>query len=182
MVDVSDKPATRRVAEARCLVHTTADVDDLLRHPPDGVDLLTMSRLAGIAAGKQTSLLIPLCHPLRLDTIDLDIAPLQDGFRVATTVGVVEKTGVEMEALTACAVAALGLIHALRHADPRATVGELTLWHKSGGRSGTWQRDPNGDLPSTRVNEELRITSQQPRSGASRGRTEKLSTGTYKDE
>ncbi len=80
MVDVTGKPATRRIAEARCLVRTVADVDRLLAEPPGGPDLLASARFAGIMAAKQTSVLIPLCHPIRLDGIDVGVRALPDGF------------------------------------------------------------------------------------------------------
>jgi cyclic pyranopterin monophosphate synthase len=155
MVDVTGKPATYRIAEARCLVHTVADVDRLLSLTPGGSDLLASARFAGIMAAKQTSVLIPLCHPIRLDGIDVGVRLLPDGFAVAAVAVIIEKTGVEMEALTACTTAALVLVHALWTVDPLASVNDLTLWHKSGGRSGTWERgseweppsDPHGSLP-----------------------------------
>ena len=147
MVDVTGKPATHRLAEARCLVRTVADVDRLLAETPGGPDLLGSARYAGIMAAKQTSVLIPLCHPIRLDGIDVGIRPRPDGFEVAAVAAIIDKTGVEMEALTACATAALVLVHALWTVDPLASVDDLTLWHKSGGRSGTWQRGPAGDPP-----------------------------------
>jgi cyclic pyranopterin phosphate synthase len=146
MVDVTGKPATLRVAEARCLVRTVADVDRLLS-PPEGCDLLASARFAGIMAAKQTSVLIPLCHPIRLDGIDVGVRPLPDGFAIAAVAAITDRTGVEMEALTACATAALVLVHALWEVDPLASVDDLTLWHKSGGRSGTWERGSDGEPP-----------------------------------
>lgn len=147
MVDVTGKPATHRLAEARCRVRTVADVDRLLSLAPGGPDLLASARYAGIMAAKQTSVLIPLCHPIRLDGIDVAIGSRPDGFAVAAVAAVIDKTGVEMEALTACTTAALVLVQALWTVDPLASVDDLTLWHKSGGRSGTWKRGPAGDPP-----------------------------------
>ena len=84
--------------------------------------------------------MIPLCHPIRStgSTVEIDVVP--DGFSVRAVASVAERTGVEMEALTACAVAGLVLLQPLLDVDPRASVEDLTLWHKSGGRSGTWHR------------------------------------------
>ncbi len=152
MVDVTGKSDTRRLAEARCLVRTAADVNRLLSQTPEGSDLLTSARFAGIMAAKQTSVLIPLCHPIRLDGIDVGIRTRPDGFAVAAVASIIDKTGVEMEALTACAVAALVLVHALWTVDPQASVEDLTLWHKSGGRSGTWRRGPEANQ-ATRLEE-----------------------------
>jgi cyclic pyranopterin phosphate synthase len=143
MVDVTGKPATLRIAEAR----TVADVDRLLSRTPEDPDLLASARFAGIMAAKQTSVLIPLCHPIRLDGIDVGVRPLPDGFAVVAVAAITDKTGVEMEALTACTTAALVLVHALWTVDPSASVDDLTLWHKSGGRSGTWERGPDGSPP-----------------------------------
>jgi cyclic pyranopterin monophosphate synthase len=148
MVDVTGKSATHRLAEARCLVHTVADVDRLVLLTPD---LLASVRFAGIMAAKRTSELIPLCHPIRLDGIDVGVRPLPDGFAVAAVAAVIDKTGVEMEALTACTAAALVLVHALWAVDPLASVEELTLWHKSGGRSGTWERGADGNRTAADV-------------------------------
>jgi cyclic pyranopterin phosphate synthase len=147
MVDVTGKPATLRIAEARCRVRTVADVDRLLSRTPEDPDLLASARFAGIMAAKQTSVLIPLCHPIRLDGIDVGVRPLPDGFAVVAVAAITDKTGVEMEALTACTTAALVLVHALWTVDPSASVDDLTLWHKSGGRSGTWERGPDGSPP-----------------------------------
>ncbi len=148
MVDVTGKPATHRLAEARCLVRTGADVDRLLSKTTGAPDLLASARYAGIMAAKRTSVLIPLCHPIRLDGIDVGVRQRAGGFEVVAVAAIIEKTGVEMEALTACTTAALVLLHALWTIDPLASVDDLTLWHKSGGRSGVWQRGPAGEPPT----------------------------------
>ncbi len=140
MVDVSAKPVTRRVAEARCSVRSTQDIAGVLAHPPGGVDLVETARIAGVMAAKRTPDLVPLCHPLLLDGIAVDVHVVPGGFAVIAVVSVADRTGVEMEALTACAAAALVLVQALLDVDPRASVEDLTLWHKSGGRSGVWER------------------------------------------
>lgn len=149
MVDVSGKPVTRRVAEARCTVRTSGDVATVLARPPGGLDLVETARVAGIMAAKRTPALVPLCHPLLLDGIEVEVAVLPDGFAVRALTSVADRTGVEMEALTACAAAALVLVHALLVVDPDASVEDLTLWHKSGGRSGVWQRPAGVPSPTT---------------------------------
>jgi cyclic pyranopterin phosphate synthase len=140
MVDVTGKPATVRTAEARCVVRTTADVAAVLADPSTGVDLLEAARFTGMLAAKQTSSLIPLCHPLRIDGSSVDVRQGPDGFEVTATAAVTERTGVEMEALTACAAAALVLLQPLLAVDPGSSMEELTLWRKTGGRSGDWHR------------------------------------------
>ena len=91
-------------------------------------------------AAKRTPDLVPLCHPLLLDGFAVDVDVVPGGFTVRAVASVADRTGVEMEALTACAAAALVLVQALLEVDPRASVEDLTLWHKSGGRSGVWER------------------------------------------
>jgi cyclic pyranopterin phosphate synthase len=112
----------------------------VLGEGPDGLDAVEGARFAGIQAAKQTALLIPLCHPIRIDRVTVDVTVDVHRVEISAVTEIVERTGVEMEALTACAVAALTLIKALFHADPEASIEDLTLWHKSGGRSGDWVR------------------------------------------
>ncbi len=147
MVDVTAKPLTRRVALAKCAVVTTADATKVLDESPDGLDAVEGARFAGIQAAKQTSSLIPLCHPIRLDRVMVYVDVEVHKIEISAVTEIVERTGVEMEALTACAVAALSLVKALIHVDPHASIEDLTLWHKSGGRSGNWERSgPGGRL------------------------------------
>jgi cyclic pyranopterin monophosphate synthase len=147
MVDVMAKPLTRRVALAKCAVVTAADATKVLGESTDGPDAIEGARFAGIQAAKQTALLIPLCHPIRTDRVMVDVAVDVHKIEISAVTEIVERTGVEMEALTACAFAALSLVKALIHVDPHASIEELTLWHKSGGRSGTWERNgPGGGL------------------------------------
>jgi cyclic pyranopterin phosphate synthase len=122
------------------------DVPGVLARPPGGADLVETARIAGIMAAKRTPTLVPLCHPLLLDGFDVDVTVLDDGFAVRAVTSVADRTGVEMEALTACAATALVLVQALLEVDPGASVEDLTLWHKSGGRSGAWDR-PTGGWP-----------------------------------
>jgi cyclic pyranopterin phosphate synthase len=139
MVDVSRKRATLRNAQASCVVRTAAGAS-LADARSDLVDPLHAARLAGIQAAKQTSNLIPLCHPLDLNQIHVDIVAAEGGFVVSSTVVTVNRTGVEMEALTACAFAALSLLTSLLAVDPDARIDELVLERKSGGKSGEWGR------------------------------------------
>ncbi|HEY1988220.1 MAG TPA: cyclic pyranopterin monophosphate synthase MoaC [Acidimicrobiales bacterium] len=146
MVDVTGKTPTRRVAEARCCVRTTADMGALLADRPEAADLIESARFSGMLAAKKTSSLIPLCHPIRIDGVTVEVASVPDGFRVTAVAEITERTGVEMEALTACAAAALVLIQPILEADPWASIEALTLWRKTGGRSGTWQRSDDGQM------------------------------------
>ncbi len=139
MVDVSRKRATLRNAQASCVVTTVAGAT-ALEPRANEVDPLHAARLAGIQAAKQTSNLIPLCHPLDLNQVLVDVAATERGFVVSSSVVTVNRTGVEMEALTACAFAALSLVTSLLDEDPAARIDELVLERKSGGKSGEWGR------------------------------------------
>jgi cyclic pyranopterin phosphate synthase len=140
MVDVSDKPSTRRSASAACVILTTADLSG--DNPEfEGLEMVHSARLAGILAAKQTAQLIPLCHPLNLDDIQVDVLANAHGVEIRSSVATVHQTGVEMEALTACAVAALSLLTSLLAVDRRARMDDLVLLRKSGGRSGDWGRE-----------------------------------------
>jgi cyclic pyranopterin monophosphate synthase len=146
MVDVTDKMPTLRIAEARCLVRTTADVSTMLGDPAVGSDLLEAARFSGILAAKKTSSLVPLCHPIRLDDVAVDVRQVRNGFRITAEAAIIDRTGVEMEALTACTAAALVLLQPLLDLDPLTSIEELTLWRKTGGRSGTWRRTEDGGM------------------------------------
>jgi cyclic pyranopterin monophosphate synthase len=138
MVDVTAKPVTARVAVARGVVRTTPDgVRHLLSTDPDPV---ATAKVAGVQAAKLTYQLIPLCHPLLLEGLRIEVGRADEGFTVEAVATVHDRTGVEMEALTACGAAGLSMVMALLPVDPTASLGDLTLWHKSGGRSGTWER------------------------------------------
>ena len=139
MVDVSAKHPTLRRAHAGCIVRTVAEVD-ALGLSTHGLDPVHSSRIAGIQAAKQTANLIPLCHPLHLNDINVEIIPNGQRIEISATVTAEHRTGVEMEALTACAFAALSLISALVDVDPYARIDDLALLHKSGGKSGDWGR------------------------------------------
>jgi cyclic pyranopterin phosphate synthase len=139
MVDVTSKRMTRRTATARCLIVTPVTLG-ALEPREDEVDPVLCARIAGVSAAKRTSDLIPLCHTLNLNDVDVVVTQLDRGIEVTTTVVATQRTGVEMEALTACAFAALSLLDSLREADPNARVDELELLKKEGGRSGSWGR------------------------------------------
>ncbi len=139
MVDVAAKTPTRRVAEASCLIVSSID-PTTLSGPADGLSPLTAARLAGIFAAKNTANLIPLCHPLALHDVSVDIERHARGAEVRSRVVTVDRTGVEMEALTACAFAALSLVNALLERDPTASVHDAVVLSKSGGASGDWTR------------------------------------------
>lgn len=139
MVDVTNKRPTKRQAMARCLVVTTADLD-ALEPRIDGMDPAHAARVAGVHAAKRTSDLIPLCHSLNLNDVDVQLTPYEGGIEITATVTATQRTGVEMEALTACAFAALSIMDSLHASDPNARVDDLVLMKKEGGKSGTWGR------------------------------------------
>jgi cyclic pyranopterin phosphate synthase len=139
MVDVADKAPTRRVAEARCLLVSSVD-PTTLRALADGQNPITAARLAGIFAAKNTANLIPLCHPLALHDVSVDIQSHPRGAEIHSRVVTIDRTGVEMEALTACSFAALSLVNSLLASDAHAHVEEAVVLSKSGGASGDWGR------------------------------------------
>jgi cyclic pyranopterin phosphate synthase len=151
MVDVMGKQRTHRVAIARAAVVLSPDLIEPLIAWEALADLIESARYAGIMAAKQTAKLIPLCHPIEIDSVVVEVRPLHDRFGVQAIAQIVERTGVEMEALTACAVTALTLVGALHDRDPGVSVEELTLWHKSGGRSGSWNRSEPASLRASVV-------------------------------
>ncbi|MBV6452334.1 MAG: Cyclic pyranopterin monophosphate synthase [Anaerolineales bacterium] len=139
MVDVGDKPDTERVAVARGEIHMKRETLDLIRagQMKKG-DVLTVAQIAGIAASKRTSDLIPLCHPLPLSKVDVDLA-LDDslpGVVITASVKTVGKTGVEMEALTAVSVAALTVYDMAKAAEKTMRIQNIRLVEKRGGQSG----------------------------------------------
>lgn len=142
MVDVGDKPITKRMARASGLVRMKAETRTLIfdRRMAKG-DVLEVARLAGILAAKKTDELIPLCHTLPLDAVRVDFAEVEmDSLRIEATVEVTGKTGVEMEALTAVSVAALTIYDMCKSVDREMRIEQIQLQEKSGGRSGTFQR------------------------------------------
>lgn len=141
MVDVSAKEVTTREAVATAGVHLETPVREALFSGdlPKG-DALAAVRLAGITGAKRTSELIPLCHPLPIDAIKVEVEPTDEGAKITATVVTTGRTGVEMEALTAVSVAALTLYDMVKGLDRGAVIGPIQLIRKSGGRSGTWER------------------------------------------
>ena len=141
MVDVSGKAVTARTARATGRVLVSADVVSLLRGAgvPKG-DTLAVARLAGIMGAKQTPSLIPLCHPLALSGVVVDLTVDDDAVAIAAEVRTTDRTGVEMEALTAVAVAALTVIDMVKAVDKAAVITDVRVEHKSGGASGDWSR------------------------------------------
>jgi len=143
MVDVSGKPETVREAVARGVLRMTPGTLRIIRegNAPKG-DVLGVARTAGIMATKRTSDLIPLCHPLRITGVDVDFTDdVRLGeLRVEARVRTVDKTGVEMEALTAVSVAALTVYDMIKAVEKGVTIERIELVEKRGGKSGTWQR------------------------------------------
>ena len=141
MVDVGDKPVTDREAVARGSIAMSAAARRLIRsgNVKKG-DPLQAARLAGIMAAKKTSELIPLCHPLILSHVSVDLTPTRTGYTIEARVRIAGQTGVEMEALTAVAVAALTLYDMVKAVDQTMTIGEIQLIEKKGGRSGHYRR------------------------------------------
>jgi len=141
MVDVGDKPETAREARAGGEITMSAQALRLIRSGTVAKgDPLQTARLAGIMAAKQTAALIPLCHPLALTHVSVDLAPTRRGYRIESRVRTTGKTGVEMEALTAVAVAALTIYDMVKAVDKAMVIGDICVLEKSGGRSGHYRR------------------------------------------
>ena len=141
MVDVSEKAPTVRRAIAQAVVTTRPDVVDLVVSGtlPKG-EAIGTARIAGIMAAKQTATLIPLCHPLPLSAVEIDISGADAALTVVAIVSTTATTGVEMEALTAATVAALTLYDMLKAVDRAATITDVLVREKHGGKSGDWIR------------------------------------------
>jgi cyclic pyranopterin phosphate synthase len=141
MVDVGDKPVTAREATARGTVTMSTTARRLIRSGAVRKgDPLQAARLAGIMAAKRTSELIPLCHPLVLSHVSVELTPTRTGYAIESRVRTSGQTGVEMEALTAVAVAALTLYDMVKAVDRAMTIGDICLVEKRGGRSGLYRR------------------------------------------
>ncbi|MBU5422363.1 cyclic pyranopterin monophosphate synthase MoaC [Cellulomonas hominis] len=141
MVDVSAKEVTVRTATATGFVATTEHVVGLLRGEgvPKG-DALAVARIAGIQAAKRTPDLVPLCHPVAIHGVVVDLEVTDAGVGITATVRTADRTGVEMEALTCVAAAGLALVDMVKAVDRGATITDVRVEEKSGGRSGTWRR------------------------------------------
>jgi cyclic pyranopterin phosphate synthase len=141
MVDVTPKEPTHRRAQARCKVFMAPETTAMVAsNAVTKGDVLAVARVAGIQAAKQTPNLIPLCHQLTVGSIYVNFTIGDDHIEIEAQVETVDRTGVEMEALTACAVAALTVYDMCKSSDRTMKVGELALWEKTGGRSGIWRR------------------------------------------
>jgi cyclic pyranopterin phosphate synthase len=152
MVDVTPKDPTHRRAVARGKVfmrpETTAAIAN--REVKKG-DVLAVARVAAIQAAKRTSDMIPLCHPLLVGSVSVNFEIGDDHIEIEVQVETVDRTGVEMEALHACSVAALTIYDMCKSADRGMVIGEVALWEKTGGRSGTYRRPANIASPVTNV-------------------------------
>ena len=148
MVDVSEKEPTARTALATGVLRTTSQVVELLRQNglPKG-DALVTARIAGIMAAKRTPDLIPLCHPIAISGVAVELSLQPAAIRISATVRTTDRTGVEMEALTAVAVAGLTLHDMIKAVDPAAVLGEIRVERKDGGKTGSWVRT-DGTVPS----------------------------------
>lgn len=142
MIDVSAKDISVRVARAEGFVSISAEVVALLRRGdlPKG-DALSVARIAGIQAAKRTPDLIPLCHPIAIHGVDIELGITDSGVEIRAEVRTADRTGVEMEALTCVAVAGLALIDMIKGKDRGAHIMDVRVTHKSGGKSGEWNRE-----------------------------------------
>ncbi len=149
MVDVTPKDPTHRRAIARCKVFMKPETTALVAsNAVTKGDVLAAARIAAIQAAKRTPDLIPLCHPLLVGSVYVNFTIGDDSIEVESQVETVDRTGVEMEALTACAVAALTIYDMCKSSDRTMSIGELTLWEKTGGRSGHYRRQAAPDGPA----------------------------------
>ena len=143
MVDVTPKDPTHRRAIARARVNMAPDTTSLVaRGAISKGDVLAVARVAGIQAAKRTPDLIPLCHPLLVGSVLINFRIEDNYVEVEAQVETIDRTGVEMEALTACSIAALTIYDMCKSVDRTMVISELTLWEKTGGRSGSYRRDP----------------------------------------
>jgi cyclic pyranopterin phosphate synthase len=144
MVDVTPKDPSHRRAVARARVHMSSETaSEVARGAISKGDVLAVARVAGIQAAKRTPDLIPLCHPLLVGAVLVNFR-IEDTFiEIESEVETVDRTGVEMEAMTACSVAALTIYDMCKSSDRSMVISDVTLWEKTGGRSGTYRRDPD---------------------------------------
>ena len=141
MVDVGDKASSRRKAIARAEIHMSPETIQALTQGgiPKG-DVLAVARVAGIQAAKKTAELIPLCHPLPLTSVTVEFEIKEDRVEIESKAETFGQTGVEMEALTACSVAALTIYDMCKALDRMMVIESVALWEKEGGKSGDWKR------------------------------------------
>ena len=153
MVDVSEKPMTARRAVAEAFVTLEQEtLTAIIDGQTTKGDVLTVAEMAGVMGAKKTSELIPLCHPISLTDLVVEITPERagPGLRIRATAATVGQTGVEMEALTAATVAALTVYDMVKGVDRAAAIRDVRLLEKSGGKSGEWRRSADGSAPSSR--------------------------------
>jgi len=143
MVDVSGKEVSVRSATATGVVLVSAEVVALLRGAgvPKG-DAIAVARIAGIQAAKRTPDLVPLCHPIAIHGVTVDLEVLDDRVAILATVRTADRTGVEMEALTCVCVAGLALVDMVKAVDPAAVITDVRVEEKLGGKTGVWRREP----------------------------------------
>ena len=145
MVEVGDKDVTRREAVAEGFIAVGPEALALVRAGTAAKgDVLAVAQLAGIQAAKRTADLIPLCHPLLVGSVLVNFRIVDTYIEIEAQVETVDPTGVEMEALTACSIAALTIYDMCKSADKSMTIGGIALWEKTGGRSGVYRRDETG--------------------------------------
>src|SRR5687767_9568782 len=145
MVDVTSKEASHRRAVARCRVYMEPETAAKIASGAISKgDVLAVARVAGIQAAKQTPNLLPLCHPLLVGSVYVNFRIEDRHVEVEAQVDTIDRTGVEMEALTACSIAALTIYDMCKSIDRGMTIGDLALWEKTGGRSGTYRRASDG--------------------------------------
>ncbi len=145
MVDVGSKKPTERVATATARVRMKPETLNIIRAGKvEKGDVIAAARLAGVMAAKRTPDIVPLCHPIELSGVEMEVKPVVVGVEIVATVKTVGRTGVEMEALTAACAAALTVYDMLKSVDRGMVIENVQLEHKSGGRSGTWTRSKKG--------------------------------------
>ena len=146
MVDVTPKEPSHRRAIARGRVHMTPETASAVTQGAiKKGDVLAVARVAGIQAAKRASDLIPLCHPLMVGAVTVNFEINHDSIEVEAAVDTFDRTGVEMEALTACSVAALTIYDMCKSMDKSMVIGDIALWEKTGGKSGTYRRSDAAD-------------------------------------
>jgi len=142
MVDVGGKEKTERVAVATARLRMLpATLERILQGKVEKGDVLAAARLAGVMAAKRTPDIVPLCHPIALSGVEVHLEPQKDALEIRVTVRTVDRTGVEMEALTAACASALTVYDMCKSVDRGMVMEQVQLDHKSGGRSGTWDRE-----------------------------------------
>lgn len=149
MVDVGEKPITRRMAVAEGEIRMRTETFDAIRGGEvEKGEALAVARIAAIAGAKATSTLVPLCHPVPLDAVEVDIEPVETlpGYRFRVRVSAEWRTGVEMEALSGVSAGLLALYDMCKAMDRGMTLGPVRLMEKHGGRSGSWQADPEEEV------------------------------------